>query len=74
MIIVFKYGVPQGFLAISLFPFIILKTIEFLIRLLYHQNWRNAYQNVTFEREANKNEKDLNYLKSRTLLNYLSYL
>ena len=39
--------------------------IEFLIRLIQYKNRHKAYRNISFEREAYANEKDLDYLKSR---------
>ena len=107
MVIVFKYLVPKGYIGITIFPFILLKSadlksdsklinherihlrqqlellvfifylwylIEFLLRIAYFRNWKKAYQNLSFEREAYTNEKDLDYLKSRPWFNYLSYM
>jgi hypothetical protein len=48
--------------------------IEFLIRLAQYKNRREAYLNISFEREAYKNEKDLDYLKRRSFWNFLKYL
>ena len=33
-----------------------------------------AYKNISFEREAYTHEKDLNYLKSRPLWNFINYV
>jgi len=40
--------------------------LEFLVRLLQYKNRYQAYRNISFEREAYKNEKDLDYLKRRS--------
>ena len=48
--------------------------IEFLIRLLVYGNWKKAYKNISFEREAYANEKDLNYLKLRPLWNFIKFI
>mgnify|MGYP001820509317 CR=1 FL=1 len=48
--------------------------IEFLIRLIAYKDWNTAYKNISFEREAFANEKDLNYLKSRPFWNFLNYI
>ena len=45
--------------------FYILYIIEFLITLLYCFNWHNAYRRISFEREAYKNQSNLNYLQHR---------
>jgi hypothetical protein len=49
-------------------------SIEFLIRLYVYKNWAKAYRNISFEREAYTNEKDLDYLKSRPFLNVLNFM
>lgn len=106
-IIVFKYLLPKGYRAITLFPFIFLLrkedkrnailvnherihirqqlellvlpffiwyAFEFLIRLLQYKNRREAYRNISFEREAYKNEKDLDYLKQRSFWRFLKFV
>ena len=55
-------------------PFYCVYVIEFLIRLLIYRKWKTAYRNISFEREAYSNEKDLNYLKSRPFWKFLGYL
>ena len=103
MLLVFKYLVPKGYTAITIYPFIVLKHkrqkddmilinhekihlrqqlellvigfylwyfIEFLLRLIKFKNWYRAYLNISFEREAYKNENDLNYLKSRSFWSF----
>lgn len=47
--------------------------IEFLVRWLQYKNRREAYVNISFEREAYANEKDLDYLKKRSFWNFLKY-
>ena len=54
-------------------PFFLIYVFEFLIRLIKYRNWDLAYRNISFEREAYRNEKDLDYLKSRPFLNFLNY-
>ena len=44
-------------------PFYILYFLEWLYRLTQKGN---AYRNISFEREAYENERNLNYLSSRT--------
>ena len=107
MLLVFKYLVPKGYTAITIYPFIVLKHkrqkddmilinhekihlrqqlellvigfylwyfIEFLLRIIKFKNWYRAYLNISFEREAYKNENDLNYLKSRSLWSFLKFI
>lgn len=106
MLIVFKYLVPKGYTAITVFPIIILKNkkqkealilinhekihlkqqiellivgfyiwyvIEFILNFLKLKHCNKAYLNISFEKEAYKNENDLNYLKSRSLYSFLKY-
>jgi hypothetical protein len=105
MILISKYIVPKGYIGITIFPFMFLKTkalkgnvvlvnherihlrqqlellvipfyiiytFEFIIRLIKHKNWHLAYRNISFEREAYTNEKDLDYLKSRPFWNFIN--
>ncbi len=55
-------------------PFYVWYGLEFLLRLLQYRNRRKAYYNISFEREAYGNEKDLNYLKQRSFWIFLKYL
>ena len=45
--------------------------VEWLIRLFMKGN---AYRNISFEREAYDNEKNLNYLDSRKLFAWIKYI
>lgn len=107
MIKVYKYIVPNGYVAITIFPFIFLKYaalkrnevlinhenihlrqqlelliipfyliygIEFFVKLIIYRNWKLAYLNLSFEREAYSNEYDFMYLKSRKFWQFLKYL
>lgn len=57
-----------------LIPFYLFYVIEFLIRLYQYKNWRIAYGNISFEREAYNNESDFTYLKQRRFWSFLKYL
>ena len=48
--------------------------LEFLVRLLQYRNRYQAYRNISFEREAYKNEKDLDYLEKRSFWLFLKYI
>ena len=48
--------------------------VEFLIRWVQFKNRHLAYKNISFEREAYENEKDLGYLKQRSFLVFFKYL
>ncbi|HSM63978.1 MAG TPA: hypothetical protein VK833_08585 [Gillisia sp.] len=48
--------------------------IEYLIRIFQYKKRHLAYRNISFEREAYKNEGDMNYINSRRFLDYLKYL
>ncbi len=64
----------QQQLELLIMPFYVLYCIEFLIRLIKYKNWDLAYRNISFEREAHKNESNLEYLKQRKFWNFAYYL
>jgi hypothetical protein len=52
-------------------PFYLWYGIEFMVRYFQFKNWKVAYKNISFEKEAYTNEKDLNYLKKRSFWSFL---
>jgi hypothetical protein len=60
-------------LELLIVPFYIIYGLEFVFRLIAYKNWKEAYQNISFEREAYKNEKDLDFLKTRPLFGFMRY-
>jgi len=107
LVLVSKYLVPKGYLGITLFPFVFLRSfdlkknktlinherihlrqqlellifpfylvysLEFLIRYIQYKNWKKAYRNISFEREAFCNEHDMDYLKTRKFWQFLKYI
>ena len=48
--------------------------VEYLVRLIQYKDRREAYYNISFEREAYTKEKDLDYIKKRPFWNFLKYL
>lgn len=54
-------------------PFFVVYFFEFLFRILQYRTWHLAYRNISFEREAYSNEKDLNYLQSRSFWSFMKY-
>lgn len=48
--------------------------VEWLVRLCQYRNTKQAYYNISFEREAYKNQHDLEYLKRRKLFSFKKYL
>ena len=61
-------------LELLIVPFYLWYFIEYLFRLIQYKDRKQAYFNISFEREAYKNEKDLNYLKQRPFCRFLKYL
>lgn len=61
-------------LELLVLPFYILYCLEFLIRFVWLRDWHKAYMRISFEKEAYVNEKDLNYIKSRSYYSFLNYL
>lgn len=54
-------------------PFFICYGIEFLVKWIFSEDINTAYRNISFEKEAYANEKDLNYLKQRSFWKFLKY-
>jgi hypothetical protein len=54
--------------------FYIFYILEWLLRTVLYLNTYRAYQNMSFEREAYHNEKDLNYLDRRRPFSFMNYL
>lgn len=48
--------------------------LEFLIRLIQYKDFRNAYRNISFEREAYTHERNLTYLTNRRFFSFIKYL
>jgi len=55
-------------------PFFLWYGLEFLFRLLQYKNAKQAYLNISFEREAYQNEKNIHYLKQRSFWSFINYL
>jgi hypothetical protein len=60
-------------LELLILPFFIWYFLEYIIRLIQYKNTDLAYRNISFEREAYANEKNLYYLKHRSFLFFWSY-
>ncbi|AXT56595.1 hypothetical protein D1815_12785 [Aquimarina sp. AD1] len=61
-------------LELLVLPFYFLYLIEYIVRLLQYKNSREAYRNISFEREAYEMEAELSYLKNRKLWSFTKYL
>jgi hypothetical protein len=61
-------------LELLILPFYMFYMAEFLVRLYQCKIWHVAYRNISFEREAYKNESDLTYLNHRPLWGFLKYI
>lgn len=55
-------------------PFLLWYFFEFFIRWIVLKDKNRAYRNISFEREAYSNEKDLDYLKKRPFWAFKKYL
>ena len=60
-------------LELLILPFFIWYFTEFLLRFIQYGNRDLAYRNISFEREAYANEKDLDYLNKKYFWNFLKY-
>jgi len=61
-------------LELLVLPFFVLYVAEYLVKLAQFRNHDEAYRNICFEREAYENEKDPDYLKSRSFWRFLKYI
>jgi len=57
-----------------LLPFYILYLTEWIMRCIIYFDSYRAYQNISFEREAYANEKNLNYASERKPFAFIKYL
>jgi len=55
-------------------PFYIIYITEWVLRSICYFDTYKAYQNLSFEREAYLNEKDLDYIKNRSAFSFIKYL
>lgn len=55
-------------------PFYMLYLLEWSIRFLFCFDGYKAYQNLSFEREAYNNEKNMGYIKERKPYGFIKYL
>lgn len=61
-------------LELLVIPFFLWYFLEFLLRLVQYRNMNLAYRNISFEREAYANKKDLDYLKQSSFWTFLKYI
>lgn len=54
-------------------PFYLWYITEYFIRRLAYTTQKEAYRNISFEREAYANETNMEYLKSRKFFSFLKY-
>lgn len=53
--------------------FYLVYLFNFLINLIRYRNWKKAYREIIFEREAYSNESDFEYLHKRRCWNFPKY-
>ena len=61
-------------LELLVLPFFVWYGIDYLVKLIRYRDKSKAYRSIVFEREAYENEKDLDYLKSRSFWNFVKFL
>lgn len=61
-------------LELLIIPFYIWYLIEFLIKYLKYGEFRTAYLNISFEREAYRNDHNPEYLTTRKFWAFIKYL
>ena len=98
--------IPQGYVAMAIWPFLLIRKnyllndrifrherihheqqkelllvffylwygVEYLVRLFQHRNHLEAYRNISFEAEAECNQRWCDYLKNRKRYSFLKYM
>lgn len=51
-------------------PFYLWYGLEFMIKWIWHKNAHRAYRNISFEKEAYANEKNLDFLGQRNFFGF----
>lgn len=54
--------------------FLLWYVIEWFVRLVQYRDFDKAYRNISLEREAYANDKNLTYLESRKKFAFLQYI
>lgn len=62
----------QQAIELGVLPFYLLYVLEWLLKLPFYG--AQAYENISFEREAYGNDEDLEYLKNRVRYNWLKLI
>ena len=55
-------------------PFYLWYVVEWLVRLVQFRDFKKAYRNISFEREAYANERGMGYLGRRRRYSWTGYL
>ena len=55
-------------------PFYMFYVLEWLFRSILHLSFYKGYQNISFEKEAYHNERNLNYTNERRAFSFIKYL
>ena len=61
-------------LELLILPFFLLYFLEYLLRWIQFKDRHKAYRNISFEREAYDNERNLDYLKTRPFWKFRNYI
>ncbi len=61
-------------LELLVLPFYFWYFTEYLFRLIQYRNRKIAYYNISFEREAYANEKNLSYTKNKKFWSFFKYM
>lgn len=61
----------QQCIELGVIGFYVLYILNWVVNLLIYRNSYKAYKNISFEREAYKNQSNLNYLNTRKRYNYI---
>lgn len=71
-ILMLVFGISPWWLVLSFLMFYVLYGLEWAIKSLL--NWKNAYKDISFEREANAGQNDETYLENSGYFEWVKYL
>ncbi len=61
-------------LELLVIPFYVFYLVEWILKSIYYFDRYKGYQNLSFEREAYHNEKNLDYPRQRRPFSFIKYL
>lgn len=74
VLLLLLFGFSWFTLITSIFSFYIWYVLEWFIKLFFYNSGDEAYQNISFEKEAYKYDKDYEYLDKRKIFSFIKFI